>query len=111
MTSSRPSRPSYPLSQSQLLCSLSLSLSFRPLSCSLKQHGDAAALYKAAELWDKAAGLFMQSKNFAAAGALMDKVTAPRLHATYAKVRGMELQTCSQLCSGFNSPLAPAARA
>lgn len=53
----------------------------------MKQYADAANLYKKAEMWDKAVALLLQTKNFAAAAPLMDLITTPKLHATFAKVR------------------------
>lgn len=55
----------------------------------LKQFNDAAALYKAAAMWDKAATLYIAGKNFGAlsAGGLMDMVSTPKLHTAYARAK------------------------
>lgn len=53
----------------------------------MKQHADAATLYKKAEAWEKAVSLLITSKNFAAAAPLMDRVSAPKLHSAYAKAK------------------------
>jgi WD repeat-containing protein 19 len=55
--------------------------------CSLKQYPDAANIYIRAEQFDKAAAILIHTKNFAAVGPLLDKITLPKLHAQYAKVR------------------------
>jgi WD repeat-containing protein 19 len=53
----------------------------------MKQYADAAALYKRAELWDKAVTILLTTKNFAAAGPLMERVTSPKLLTAYAKAK------------------------
>jgi hypothetical protein len=65
------------------------------VSCcsSLKQYSDAASMYSKAEQFDKAAGILILTKNFAAVAPLLDKITLPKLHAQYAKVGSWLLKT------------------
>ena len=56
-------------------------------NCSLKQYNDAAAMYVKAEQFDKAAAILIHTKNFTAVTPLLGKITLPKLHAQYAKVR------------------------
>jgi WD repeat-containing protein 19 len=51
---------------------------------------DAAQLYVRAEAYEKAASLFIQLKDFSHAGPLMARITAPKLHAAYAKAKEAE---------------------
>lgn len=53
----------------------------------LKQSMDAAALYEMGGQPEKAAAIFIHNKAFGRAAPLMGKISAPRLHAQYAKVR------------------------
>eukprot|EP01112_Ceratiomyxa_fruticulosa_P008153 TRINITY_DN2109_c0_g1_i1.p1 TRINITY_DN2109_c0_g1~~TRINITY_DN2109_c0_g1_i1.p1 ORF type:complete len:1418 (-),score=299.30 TRINITY_DN2109_c0_g1_i1:29-4282(-) len=54
---------------------------------SMKQFQEAAQLYEKGGLYDKAAGIYIKTKNYNMAGALMAKVTAPRIHQEYAQVK------------------------
>lgn len=53
-------------------------------------------MYSKAEQFDKAAGILILTKNFAAVTPLLDKITLPKLHSQYAKV-------CAGVVSGFLS--------
>eukprot|EP01116_Phalansterium_solitarium_P013666 TRINITY_DN3106_c0_g1_i10.p2 TRINITY_DN3106_c0_g1~~TRINITY_DN3106_c0_g1_i10.p2 ORF type:complete len:1339 (+),score=616.68 TRINITY_DN3106_c0_g1_i10:197-4213(+) len=53
---------------------------------SMKQYAEAAALYERGGVFEKAVTLYLQVKNHQAAGALIDKVTSPKLHGQYGKL-------------------------
>eukprot|EP01029_Cantina_marsupialis_P026834 TRINITY_DN7306_c0_g1_i3.p1 TRINITY_DN7306_c0_g1~~TRINITY_DN7306_c0_g1_i3.p1 ORF type:complete len:1019 (-),score=347.17 TRINITY_DN7306_c0_g1_i3:302-3358(-) len=53
----------------------------------LKQYPDAALLYERGGEYDKAAHIFIQSKNFTAAAPLMSKIKSTKLHTQFAKAR------------------------
>ena len=57
----------------------------------LKQYPDAANVYTRAEQYDRAAAILIHTKNFAAIAPLLDKITLPKLHGQYAKVRDRSL--------------------
>ena len=58
----------------------------------MRQHSDAAELYVKAESYEKAAAIYILTKNFNKAGPLMDRITTPKLHAQYAKAKEAEGQ-------------------
>jgi WD repeat-containing protein 19 len=53
----------------------------------MRQWAEAAVMYERAGALEKAAALYIQTKNWTAAAPLMPKITAPRLHIAYAKSR------------------------
>jgi WD repeat-containing protein 19 len=57
---------------------------------SLKQGADAAALYERGESFERATAIYISTKNFAAAAALLPRIAAPKLHAQYAKAKEAE---------------------
>lgn len=57
---------------------------------SMKQFSDAADLYVQAQLFEKAAAIYISSRNFKSAAPLMKKISAPKLHAQYAKAKEAE---------------------
>jgi len=56
----------------------------------MKQLNDAATLYERSEMYEKAAHIFIHTKNFSAAGRLMDFIKAPKLLIAYAKAKESE---------------------
>mmetsp|Transcript_4919 Transcript_4919/g.9502 ORF Transcript_4919/g.9502 Transcript_4919/m.9502 type:complete len:1390 (-) Transcript_4919:208-4377(-) len=56
----------------------------------MKQYSDAAEMYVEAECFEKAAAIFIMTKNFRKATPLMDRITTPKLHAQYAKAKEAE---------------------
>jgi WD repeat-containing protein 19 len=56
----------------------------------MKQYGDAAEMYVAAEKFEKAAAIYLQTKKFSKVAPLMAKITTPKLHAKYAKAKEHE---------------------
>lgn len=59
---------------------------------SMNQYSDAAELYFRAECYEKAAAIYILTKNFQKAAPLMEKITTPKLHAQYAKAKEAEKQ-------------------
>jgi len=57
---------------------------------SLKQYQDAARLYEAGEQPEKAAKIYIKTKNWSAAKPLMENISAPKLHAEYARAKEAE---------------------
>jgi len=53
----------------------------------MKQRQDAALLYEKANLPDRAAAIYIKLKNWAAAGALMNQITSPKLQLEYARAK------------------------
>ncbi|KXJ24489.1 WD repeat-containing protein 19 [Exaiptasia diaphana] len=53
----------------------------------MKQYTESAVLYEKGQYWDKAAGVYMKTKNWAKVGELLNQVTSPKLHAQYAKAK------------------------
>jgi len=56
----------------------------------MKQLNDAATLYERAEMYEKAASIFIHTKNFSAAGRLMEFIKSPKLLIAYAKAKESE---------------------
>lgn len=54
---------------------------------SMKQLPEAAQLYEKGEYWDKAASVYIRSKNWAKVGELLPKVASPKIHIQYAKAK------------------------
>lgn len=53
----------------------------------LKQSQEAARLYEEGDAPDKAAKIYIRTKNWAAAAPLMSRISTPKLHAEYAKAK------------------------
>jgi WD repeat-containing protein 19 len=53
----------------------------------MKQLAEAATLYERAQSYDKAAALYIKTKNWARVGELLENVTSPKIHAQYAKAK------------------------
>ena len=53
----------------------------------MKQLQDAAMLFAKAAMHEKAAAIYIASKNFTQAGPLMARITTPKLHLAYAKAK------------------------
>ena len=51
----------------------------------LKQWMEAASLFEIGGMWEKAAEIYIKTKDFTQAGKIMGKVTLPKLHGLYAK--------------------------
>ncbi|KAJ1448620.1 hypothetical protein M885DRAFT_538620 [Pelagophyceae sp. CCMP2097] len=51
----------------------------------MDQFGEAAALYELAELWEKAAAIYIRKLDFVRAALIMPKVALPKLHAQYGR--------------------------
>jgi len=60
---------------------------------------DAADLYLNAQCWEKAASLYIQTKNFAKADKIMENVTAPKLHLAFGKAKEAMKQYADALMS------------
>ena len=56
----------------------------------LRQHQEAARLYEAGEQPDKAAAIYIRTKNWAAAAPLMARISSPKLHGEFAKAKEAE---------------------
>jgi WD repeat-containing protein 19 len=56
----------------------------------LKQYQDAAKLYEAGDQPDKAAAIYIRTKNWAAAAPLMARISSPKLHGEFAKAKEAE---------------------
>jgi WD repeat-containing protein 19 len=58
----------------------------------MRQFPEAAALYEAAELWDRAGAIHIAAKNYAAVKPMMDRglITTPKLYVQYARAREAE---------------------
>ncbi|CAH1776664.1 unnamed protein product [Owenia fusiformis] len=54
---------------------------------SMKQWSEAAMLYEKGGYFDKAASVYIRSKNWAKVGELLPQVTSPKIHSQYAKAR------------------------
>ncbi|XP_064636625.1 WD repeat-containing protein 19-like isoform X3 [Lineus longissimus] len=54
---------------------------------SMKQWSEAAMLYEKGGYFDKAASVYIRSKNWAKVGELLQHVTSPKIHAQYAKAK------------------------
>ena len=50
----------------------------------MKQSADAAVLYELGEQYERAAAIFIKTKNLVQAARIMPKVTQPKLHSEYA---------------------------
>ena len=50
----------------------------------MKQTGDAATLYEMGEQYERAAAIYIKTKNLTQAARIMPKVTQPKLHSEYA---------------------------
>jgi len=57
---------------------------------SLKQYQDAARLYEEGDLPEKAAKIYIKTKNWAAAAPLMARISAPKLHAEFGAAKESE---------------------
>ncbi|KAL1529596.1 hypothetical protein AB1Y20_000539 [Prymnesium parvum] len=55
-----------------------------------KQWHDAARLYEEGGQMDKAVAIYIKTKNWAAAGPLMGRITSPKLHAEFGKAKEAE---------------------
>ncbi|XP_013417652.1 WD repeat-containing protein 19 [Lingula anatina] len=53
----------------------------------MKQWSEAAMLYEKGGYYDKAAAVYIRSKNWAKVGELLPQVTSPKIHAQYAKAK------------------------
>eukprot|EP00055_Hartaetosiga_balthica_P018073 m.128120 g.128120 ORF g.128120 m.128120 type:complete len:1383 (-) comp9449_c2_seq5:5705-9853(-) len=53
----------------------------------MHQLGDAAEMYEKGSLFDKAASIYIQAKDWRKVGTLLQNITSPRLHTLYAKSR------------------------
>ena len=56
----------------------------------LKQWNDAARLYEMGEQLDKAAAIYIKTKNWGAVAPLMAKIASPKLHSEFAKAKEAE---------------------
>jgi WD repeat-containing protein 19 len=56
----------------------------------LKQWQDAARLWERGEVPDKAAAIYIKTKNWGAAAPLMARIASPKLHAEFAKAKEAE---------------------
>lgn len=61
------------------------------INCSLQKLNEAAVLFERAEYFDQAASVYIQLKNWNKLGELLPKVTSPKIHLQYAKVRKSSL--------------------
>ncbi|KAL5011631.1 hypothetical protein ScPMuIL_010182 [Solemya velum] len=57
---------------------------------SMKQWSEAAALYEEGGYYDKAASVYIRSKNWAKVGELLPHITSPKIHGQYAKAKEAE---------------------
>jgi WD repeat-containing protein 19 len=56
----------------------------------IKQLNEAATFYEKAQMYEKAASIYIQSKNFTAAKPIMDFIRSTKLHVLYAKAKEAE---------------------
>jgi len=56
----------------------------------MKQLNDAATLYERSEMYEKAASIFIHTKNFSAVTRLLDYIKGPKLFTAYAKAKESE---------------------
>ncbi|KAI9093093.1 hypothetical protein DFS34DRAFT_717341 [Phlyctochytrium arcticum] len=56
----------------------------------LKQFNDAASCFERGEFWEKAAELWIKARSWSKVGAVLDKVTSPKLFAQYARAKESE---------------------
>lgn len=54
---------------------------------SMKQYSESALLFEKGQYWEKAAAVYIKTKNWAKVGELLAHVTSPKLHAQYAKAK------------------------
>ncbi|KAK6172308.1 hypothetical protein SNE40_015995 [Patella caerulea] len=54
---------------------------------SMKQWSEAAMLYEQGHFYDKAASVYIRSKNWNKVGELLQNITSPKIHAQYAKAK------------------------
>ncbi|XP_038055636.1 WD repeat-containing protein 19-like isoform X2 [Patiria miniata] len=54
---------------------------------SMKQYSESALLYEKGQYYDKAASVYIRSKNWAKVGELLPNVTSPKIHIQYAKAK------------------------
>ncbi|ESO89539.1 hypothetical protein LOTGIDRAFT_218902 [Lottia gigantea] len=54
---------------------------------SMKQWSEAAMLYEQGHFYDKAASVYIRSKNWNKVGDLLQNITSPKIHAQYAKAK------------------------
>ena len=57
---------------------------------SMKQWGEAASLYERGAYFDKAAAVYIRSKNWNKVGELLSKVNSPKIHGQYARAKEAE---------------------
>ncbi|XP_071786835.1 WD repeat-containing protein 19-like isoform X1 [Asterias amurensis] len=53
----------------------------------MKQYSESAQLYEKGQYYDKAASVYIRSKNWAKVGELLPNVTSPKIHIQYAKAK------------------------
>ncbi|XP_022086384.1 WD repeat-containing protein 19-like [Acanthaster planci] len=53
----------------------------------MKQYSESALLYEKGQYYDKAASVYIRSKNWAKVGELLPNVTSPKIHIQYAKAK------------------------
>ena len=58
----------------------------------MKQYSDAADMYVSAEHYERAAAIYIMTKNFRKAEPLMDRITTPKLHGQFGKAKEQEKQ-------------------
>ncbi|XP_056135515.1 WD repeat-containing protein 19 [Lampris incognitus] len=56
----------------------------------MKQFSEAAQLYEKGQYYDKAASVYIRSKNWAKVGELLPHVSSPKIHLQYAKAKEMD---------------------
>ncbi|XP_019617748.1 PREDICTED: WD repeat-containing protein 19-like [Branchiostoma belcheri] len=56
----------------------------------MKQYSESAVLYEKGGYFDKAASVYIRSKNWAKVGELLPQVSSPKIHAQYAKAKEAE---------------------
>lgn len=61
-----------------------------PCLCRLQQLSEAAEMYERAGQYERAASIYIQTKNFNAAGPLMARITSSKLQLQYAKAKEAE---------------------
>jgi WD repeat-containing protein 19 len=54
---------------------------------SIRQYAEAGNLYEIGEAWDKAALVYIKSKNWTKVGELLPSITSPKIHSQYGKAR------------------------
>ena len=58
----------------------------------MKQYNEAGTLFEASQSWDKAAAVYIKTKNWAKVGELMQHITSPKLLIQYAKAKEADLR-------------------